>query len=98
MLPNGWYIKGCKELKVFLEDIHINEVYTKANISGGNPNWGYYLEKPTHWNGWEKNADSFKILKEVTFEEFEKYVLNKPPEVKEDMSHLVEVLKKWNIK
>lgn len=98
MLPNGWYIKGCEELKVFLGDIHNNNVYTKTNISGGNPTWGYYLEKSTCWKGWDGDADLFKTLKEVTFEEFEKYVLNKPPETREDMSYLIKVLKRCNIK
>lgn len=97
-LPEKWCIRGCSELRIFLDNIKNQNVYSKSSISGDNLRWCYFLKTRYLWDGMEDVGNNFKDYTEITFEDFEKYVLNKTPEIKEDMSYLIKVLERCNIK
>lgn len=94
MLPKKWYIKGCEKLADWAEDQG-----NCVNIFGGYPNRYYWLRNKEDIDIWEsEDGKPSGNFIEITFEEFEKYALNKTPEIKEDMSYLIKVLKRCNIK
>jgi len=69
-----WYIKGCKELKDYLDVI-------KSPLMGSCKNYGYYKNTQGFWN-----TDSLSILRnntEITFDQFKTYILPLEQKVKE---------------
>lgn len=105
MLPKKWCIQlNKKNREVILQWCDDNWLLgDKSSYKTliGN----YYIHsdnpEPSETNGYKRGTGSFfkaDNYTEITFEEFEKYVLNKTPETKEDMSYLIKVLKRCNIK
>jgi hypothetical protein len=97
MLPDKWCIKVTNANK---------EILSKWRTDGdlGNRNYDnleqpFYLHTPMEErNGYNKERITPGYL-EITFQEFEQYVLNKAiPTTNENMKYLEKLLKRWNIR
>lgn len=71
VLPEKWCIRGCEEFKNWVLGYKNN----KANIAGGDEYLYYYTTDPNYLD-WDWR-DGWYGRTEITFEQFEKYVLNK---------------------
>lgn len=96
-IPKKWCIK-LKDRKVekivgkwFNDNVEINCTYDAGWL-----NW--YLHYPKYLSGTCTNLNPMPGYTEITFEEFEKYILHKQPDVPEDYKYLTTFLKKLKIK
>ena len=99
MLPEKWYLKGGVELSTWIQEKEKAEDIP-ISVYGGYVTKFYILLNPCDLTFW-RSGDLENLptgYTEITLEEFEKYVLNKTPKVEEDMSYLIKVLKRCNIK
>lgn len=95
MLPKKWCIKVTNENKKILGGWRTDGDLGDRNYN--NLEQSFYLHTPMEErNGYNKQGISFGYS-EISFEEFEQYILNKPV-VSEDMSYLEKLLKRWNIR
>ena len=95
MLPAKWCIKVTNENKGIL-----GEWRTDGELGGRNYNnleIPFYLHTPMEERDGYNKQGITSGYSEISFEEFEQYVLNKTV-VNEDMSYLDKLLKRWNIK
>ena len=105
MLPEKWYVfySNWKEFDIIKK--HYSKSWGYVEQSPEAPVFGYCNigDKYNHWIMDGSGVGSLNDYKnqgavEITFEDFEKYVLNKTPKTKEDMSYLIKVLERCNIK
>lgn len=96
-IPKKWCIEGCTDLRLYLNSVRKLNPTHVANISGDNLNWCYFLEG-LKWNGKDSQSSKLRGYVKITFEEFEKYILNKQTDVPENYKYLTTFLKKLKIK
>jgi len=91
VLPEKWAVKVTKE------NINIiNDYRNSFNVIDNFDLGTYQYAEYQGYGLYEKNL--YKGYKEITFEEFEKYVLLKDIIINDDMSHLIKLFKKLKIK
>lgn len=95
MLPAKWCIKVTNANKEILSKWRTDGDLSDRNYN--NLEIPFYLHTPMEErDGYNKQGITSGYL-EISFQEFEQYVLNKPV-VNEDMSYLEKLLKRWNIR
>lgn len=91
-IPKKWYIKGCVELEEW------GRKQKEVNCAFSFPyNYHTHDYNLLIWDYSEYLEDVVGYT-EITFEEFEKYILNKQTDVPEDYKYLTTFLKKLKIK
>jgi hypothetical protein len=99
MISKKWCIQGSLNFGKWIKQKE-QETGTIIKIAGIQTNWVYYpiISNLSQWSGNLKENQSKLSFTEITFEEFEKYILNKQTDVPEDYKYLTTFLKKLKIK
>lgn len=99
-IPKNWCIQGSLNLGKWIKEKEI-ETCSTIKIAGTQIDWIYFpiKEDLSQWNGFAF-SESIEVSKYtlITFEQFEKYILNKQTDVPQDYKYLVKFLKKLGIK
>ena len=100
-IPKNWCIRGCTQLR----DYQQNELGGNSNCHLGYEDCYYYNRTiDLDAKRWNYSRDILPDgYTEISFEDFEKYILNKDSDFEEviepeDLSYLAEMLKELNIK
>lgn len=98
-IPKKWCIEGSLNFGKWIKQKE-EETGTTIKITGTQTNWVYYpiISNLSEWSGALKENQLKLSYTKITFEEFEKYILNKQTDVSEDYKYLTTFLKKLKIK
>jgi hypothetical protein len=98
-IPDNWYLKGSYELGDYFLEIGIydksadnfnrNLLHESLNALGGTDTIGFYFLTDNKWNYTQQLPEDSN---QITFNQFEEFILNKTKPVEKDYQYLIKFL------
>jgi hypothetical protein len=100
VLPEKWCIRGCYNFHLWISKWDTKNKENTINVSGLDSNLFYYNLDIENTKSWDFSSIIREDYIEITFEQFQQYVLNdlneksKEPKTKKDYTYLIKILEK----